>query len=446
MTRLRDVLALVAVVGGATVPERAGGQAPAAATFPDSARTTSYDAGGIRVLHRLSANNDIVVANLYLLGGVRQITAENAGIEPLLLEATERGTRSYSKERLRRAMARLGTSIVTGVETDWTSFGIRATTETLDSTWAVFASRVMQPTLDSAEFELVRTQFVAAVRQRKDSPDAILEFLADSFAFAGHPYALSSAGTEQSIARITLSDVKRYHAEQFVKSRMLLVVVGNVPRERIERLVTQTLGKLPAGSYTWTLPDTLPHGKSTALVVPRALPTNYILGRYAGPAAGTKDYYALRIATAVLSGQLFGEVRSRRNLTYAVDAPFIERAIASGGLYVTTVSPEVTLDVMRQQVNGLKSGYLDEEGLERLVAQFTTQYFLENESNAEQADLLARSYLFRGDYTAADRFAEDLRAVRPEDIRRAAQRYMKDLRFVYIGDPKRAPTREMERY
>jgi zinc protease len=155
---------------------------------------------------------------------------------------------------------------------------------------------------------------------------------------------------------------------------------------------------------------------------------------------------ALRIATAVLSGQLFSEIRSRRNLTYAVDAPFIEHAVGAGGLYVTTVSPDVTLDVMRQQLNGLKSGYLDEASLERLVAQFSTQYFLDNESNANQANALARAYLFQGDITVVDRFAQELRSVTPEDVRRVAQRYMRDFRFVFIGDPRRAPTRQMERF
>ena len=83
--------------------------------------------------------------------------------------------------------------------------------------------------------------------------------------------------------------------------------------------------------------------KASVHAVSRPLPTNYILGRYPGPRAGTEDYYALRIATAVLSGQLFGEIRSRRNLTYAVDAPFIDRGVSGGGLYVTTSQPGLTV-------------------------------------------------------------------------------------------------------
>lgn len=440
---LAAVAALVAVSLPATGQgRRGGGAAPEAA----DTGTVAYDVGGVRVIHRRLGTGDIVVANLYLMGGLRQVTAANAGIELLLLEASERGTRTYSRDRLRRSMAQLGTGITTHVGADWSSIGLRATRSTLDSTWAILASRVVEPVLDSTEMELIRRQLLAGVRQREDSPDAQVEFAADTFAFSGHPYALPAAGTEASLAGISLSDLRRYHAAQVVKSRMLLVVVGDVTRARIERMVRVSLGSLPAGTYRWTLPDTLPRSRSAVATISKPLPTNYILGLYPGPRADSPDYHALRIATAILSGQLFSEVRSRRNLTYAVDAPFIERAVAAGGLYVTTTNPELTLEVMRRELDELKNGTVDPRGLERLILQFITQYFLDNESGAQQADFLARAELYYGDFRKADRFVDELRAITPADIQRAAVRYMRDVRFVFVGDPRQAPARIMERF
>ena len=407
--------------------------------------TTSYEVGGIRVIHRLTPANDIVAANVYLLGGVRQITDDNAGIEPLLLEASDRGTRDYPNDRVRSVLSRLGSTIVVDPETDWTMFGLRATREGFDSTWSVMASRLMSPTLDSSQLTLVREQLEGAVRQRADNPDALVSFIADSFAFSGHPYARSTLGTEKSIARLKAADLKRYHSEQIVKSRMVVVVVGNVPRTRIERLITRTLAKLPAGSYRWTLPDTLPTRSTGGFALEsRSLPTNYLLGYYLGPPSGSKDYQALRVASAVLSGQLFAEIRSRRNLTYAVDAPFVDRAISSGGLYVTTVSPDTTLALMRQQVMALQQGTIDREALERLVQQFITEYFLNNETNAEQANFLLRAQLYRGDFRVADLFVDELREVTPEDVQRVARQYMRNIRFAYVGDSQRLSARALK--
>lgn len=422
------------IVAQAVVPAPPPREAPSRVAADTT--TTSYVVSGLRVIQRRVTANDVVAANLYLLGGTRQLTAASQGVEALLFELSERGTRKYPKNLLRRRMARLGSAIVAEPGRDWTMYGLRATTGGLDSTWAIFADRLMHPTLDSAEFELVRAQYLSGVRQRSDNPDALLHRLADSLAYAGHPYALDPIGSVESISRLRVTDLRRYLTTQIVTSRMLLVVVGNVDRAHIERLVRATIGRLPAGTYKWTLPVApQPIPATTLTTVERELPTNYILGYYQGPPASSPDYQALRVAAAALSGRLYGEIRTRRNLTYAVEAPFVERALATGGLYVTTVSPDTTLKLMRQEVVDLQTDLLPEAGLERLVQQFITEYFLDNETNAAQADFLARAQLFRGDYRTSERFVEELRAVTPEDVRRVARRYMTNLRFAYVGDP-----------
>ncbi|MGK2963276.1 MAG: M16 family metallopeptidase [Gemmatimonadaceae bacterium] len=398
--------------------------------------TTSFDVAGIRVILRQSDANNVVAANLYLLGGSRQITAANAGIEPLLLEASNRGTTKYPRATLRRKMSLLGSEITTSPADDWTMFGIRTSREVFDSTWAIFADRVMHPTLDPADVSLIKSQFIAGIRQRRDSPDALAEFLADSIAFSGHPYGVPVVGTEASISSIDAKALRDYHANQFVKSRMLLVVVGNVDRPHIERLVNSTLAALPQGSYTWTLPERVPEGEPAVVIEQRDLPTNYILGYFSGPLASSEDYHALRIATSVLTGRMFAEIRTRQNLTYDVHSPFLDKAATAGGLSVSTVAPDTTLKLMRSAIRELQEGLLDPSGLERLERQFLTEYFLDNETNDAQANFLARAQLYRGDYRVAERFVEELRSVTPEAVRRVARRYMKGIRFAYVGNPR----------
>ena len=77
--------------------------------------TSSYDVGGVKVVQRRSAANDVVAVNLYLLGGTRQVTPQTAGIEPLLLAASEHGTRGYSKAVLREMMSRVASTSPPGV-------------------------------------------------------------------------------------------------------------------------------------------------------------------------------------------------------------------------------------------------------------------------------------------------------------------------------------------
>ncbi len=423
---------------------------PAAARLTASANTdtltTSFDVDGVSVILRRVTANSVVAANVYLLGGVRQLTPETQGIELLLLEATEQGTARYPREELRQKMARLGSAIGVSPGVDWSTISLRSTVANFDSSWAILADRLVAPRLDSSGVERVRSQILSAVKQRTESPDALLEYLADSSAFAGHPYALSPVGTEASISSITRAQLTQYKAEQIVRSRLRVVIVGNVTRERVERLVRSTLSTLPAGDYTWALPEPPAARVSGASFVNRRLPTNYLQGYFVGPLATSPDYAALRLACAVLSGRLFSEVREKYNLTYAVDAPFRERAFAVGGLYVTTTQPDAVLNIMQREMRALQQGTISEEGLDRLVQQFIVNYFLDNETNADQADLLARASLYQGDYRAAANFVDDLRAVTPEDIRQAAVRYFRNVRWAFIGDALRVDRRLFERF
>ena len=400
-----------------------------------TALTTSFDVSGVRVILRQNNANNVVAANLYLLGGARQVTEANAGIEPILFDVSERGTRRYPKNALRRAMSRLGSEIVVAPSADWTMFGIRSSAEVFDSTWAIFADRVTHPTLAKAEISVVKAQYLSGIRQRRDDPDALADLLADSITFVGHPYAVSVGGNEKSIQAIDSATLRAYQRTQFVTSRMLLVVVGNIDRAHIERLVSQSIGQLPPGRYAWIAPPRVPESPTAIVIARRQLPTNYILGYYSGPLAKGEDYQALRVATSVLTGRMFAEIRTRQNLTYDVHAPFVDRAATVGGLYVSTAWPDTTLKLMRAAIVDLQQGMLDPAGLKQLEEQFITEYFLDNETNAAQADFLARSQLYGGDYREADRFVDELKSITPQAVQRVARKYMKGFRFAYVGDP-----------
>ncbi|HLB07942.1 MAG TPA: insulinase family protein, partial [Gemmatimonadaceae bacterium] len=269
--RAATIAALGAAALGAARP--AAAQARASATADTS--TAVFDVGGVHVILRRNTANDVVAANLYLLGGTQQSTPKTAGTEPFLLWVSERGTKHYTRDALTSKMAALGSAIVVEPRDDWTMFGFRGTRDTFDSTWAILADRLMAPTLAPADVEFIRAQVVAGVRQRNDSPDDLVQTLADSLLFAGQPYARPATGDESSLSTITVADLQKYRATQMVTSRMLLVVVGNIERARLEKLILPTLGTLPHGTYKWTAPPDPVARPSDVMFVQRPLPTNY---------------------------------------------------------------------------------------------------------------------------------------------------------------------------
>ena len=415
------------------IPARAQNASPRPGARFDTS-TVAFDTGGVHVILRRNPANQVVAVNLYLLGGTQLTTPANSGIETFLLLLSERGTAKYSRDVLRKKIAALGSTIVTEPHDDWTMFGFRGLRATFDSTWAIWSDRLLQGTLDTADIEFVRAQILSAIRQRKDSPDGLVHLLADSARFVGTPYEQISTGTEGSVSHFTAASLREWRATKTITSRMLLVVVGNVDRAQVAKLVAQSFSKLPKGEYTWTPPTADPNASRPAVLVQQRLPTNYVLGYYIGPPASSSDVTAMRIATAVLGGNLFSEIRSRRNLTYDVDAPFEDRAITYGGLYVTTVYPDSTLEIMKREQEALKRVRVQPEQLEVVEQQFITDFYMKNETNAQQADQLARAQVYRGDYRYADRFVLDIHAVTPLAVQYVAQKYMRGFVWAYVGD------------
>jgi len=129
-----------------------------------------------------------------------------------------------------------------------------------------------------------------------------------------------------------------------------------------------------------------------------------------------------------------------------VDAPFEERAITSGGLYVTTVFPDSTLRIMKHEQEYLKRVVVDQAQLRVIEMQFITEFFLRNETNAEQANQLARAQVYRGDYRFADRFEEEIRAVTPTAVQYVAQKYMRGFVWAYVGDTTRVSRELLETF
>jgi zinc protease len=404
---------------------------------PVDSGTTDYVVGGVHVIQRRTSANDVVAVHLYFLGGTQQATATTAGIEPLALRAAEYGTDHYPARAWQRARAKTGSVFQIEPTSDWTLVSFRGVAEQFDSTWALLADCILHPTLDSATVAVARQHMILTARARDISPDGALDLLADSVAFTGHPYGLEPSGTEASLAAISPAMLERYAREQYVTSRLLLVVVGNIPRAAIEAAVARTLGTLPAGTYTWHPPDPVaPRNAPSLTVVQRTTATNYLLGYFQGPPITSREYHAFELATYLLGARLSNAIRQERSLSYAAGAPFLGRALASGGIYVTTLYPAEVFPIVRAELDSVRSTEISARGFEYFVRQFETRQLVARGASDAQAAALGEAQIYGGDYRTAN-VTTPFRDVSPYKLMLAANKYMRNTQFVYLGDASR---------
>jgi len=396
---------------------------------------SKFEVSGIPVILKPVTANDVIAVRLYIRGGSSNLTPSNAGIESFMLEAATHGTAKYSKDAFNERLTETGTSISSDAGYDYSSMALQAVRQHWTEAWDLFTEAALKPAFPASEVELVRAQLVDNLKRIPDDPDSYLSYLADSSLYAGHAYAVLPGGTPVSIAAISRDALASWHKQRLTRENLLLVVVGNVSRADLTRKIESTFGKLPATGGSALHASRLAAVTPDVMVVKRELPTNYITGYFAAPPPSDPDYAALRVATDILSDRLFEEVRTKRNLTYAVGAGLSNRAANRGSLYVTAVEPDTTLKVIFAQVRRLQREPIPQSTLSENVNTFLTEFWIEQQTNMGQARTLGLFELLGGGYQNLDRFVDAVRRVTPADVERVSTRYMQHARFAVIGDP-----------
>ena len=396
---------------------------------------TKFDVAGIPVVFKPVRANDVVAVRLYLRGGSGNLTAANAGIENFMLETSTHGTTKYNKDAFNEKMVETGTSITSEAGYDYSTLALQGVRQHWNEAWDLFTQAALHPTFPASEVELVRGQLVDELKRIPDDPDTYLTYLADSSLYAGHAYGVRPGGTATSVGAISRDALAAWHRQRFTKENLLIVVVGNVTREDLVAKIRSSFGQLPARGGSAVRAAALRSITPDVLVVKRELPTNYISGYFSAPPPNSPDYPALRVATDILSDRLFEEVRTKRNLTYAVGAGLSNRAANRGSLYVTAVDPDTTLRVIFNEVRRLQREPLPPTTLAENVNTFLTEFWISQQSNMGQAQQLGLFELLGGGYQNLDRFVDAVKRVTPADVQRVATRYMQHARFAVIGDP-----------
>lgn len=396
---------------------------------------TEFEVNGLQVLVKTRTSSQTVVAGMFLRGGVRNVTAANAGIEPLMLDAASEASAGFPRERMRRELARTGASISHGATRDYSALTLATPQRHFDTAWTMFADVLLRPTFAAADFDRIKARRMAALASAGDTPDAAIGDLQALAAFANHPYANDPDGTPATVSALTVDHIRQYHRQAIVTSHLLLIVVGNVTIEDVRKKILGAFGTMPRGAYVGTPMPQLRFTAPSVTVTERSLPTNYISGLFSGPPPGSPDYYAMRVATNILRDWVFEEVRTRRNLSYAPDAFLNNHAANAGGLYVTAVDANQTVRVMLGEIARLQTANVP-VGMIRATGQgMLTTSFLEQETNSAQAGWLALHELIGGGWRQAGQMIERVRSVTPGDIRRVANTYMTNLQFVVLGNP-----------
>jgi len=407
-------------------------QAPAPAP---SSLISEFDVNGMKVLIKRRPGTPTVAAGLFIRGGVRHTTADNAGIENFALSASTEGSKAYPRQKLRKETSRAGTVIGAGANYDFSAVSLASTKTNFDSAWQIFIDVALNPAFAAPDVERVREGILTALRSESDTPEGSLESAYKKTVYAGHPYANGPEGTIANISKFKVADVAAYHKNLMQTSRLLLVIVGDVEPTALQKRVTASFAGVPRGDYKESALPAIGFIKSSVDVTSKPLQTDYVKGTFAAPSIRDPEYYAMRAAITILQTRVFQEVRVKRNLSYAPDATLDERSANTASISVSSVNPNESVSIMLGEIQKLRENRLDEDAIGEMSSYFLTTHYLKLETNAAQVADLAQYELIGGGWRNSLEFLDRIRKVKPAEVQAVANKYMKNLRFVVVGNP-----------
>src|SRR5882672_1856091 len=92
-----------------------------------AALVSEFEVNGLKVLVKRREGSLTVAAGLFIKGGSRNITAENAGIEALMLASATEASSNFPRQRMRSESSRMGTVVSYDVTYDFSVLALRAT-------------------------------------------------------------------------------------------------------------------------------------------------------------------------------------------------------------------------------------------------------------------------------------------------------------------------------
>ncbi len=277
---------------------------------------------GILIHLNESTQSSLIGMSVLVSGGTRYEKESERGTFRLITDMLKRGTKTRSKQDIRKAISLLGDSYDVFVGTEY--WGINATvpSEALPSLIELTKDLLFNPLFDERDLAKAKNIAIQTINTLEDSPyNSMIDFYQSVF----YPdlYATSKMRIE-NIQNMELQTLMQIHQDFFTPKNMVIALTGNFDSHYAFQLLTDTFGQLPMqdksipGYSTEQGQGSMPRHREKVGGLTQA--GIFIGTRLTG--FDRKDETVIKVVNAVLvnsvGGRLFKAVREEKGLVYDI--------------------------------------------------------------------------------------------------------------------------------
>ena len=351
-------------------------------------------------------------------------SARDAGISGLAVLTNgllTEGAAGKTAKQIAESFESVGAQIEYEAARDMALVGVRSLTESRYLSAAIEGLKqvLTQPDFPQNAFQRELNRMKVAVKARQQSPSALAAEAFNKAVFADHPYASPTAGTAESLEKLTLADVIKFYKQYYVASNATIVLVGNVERWQAEEIVKAVVSNLPAGEKASALPEVKPLTEAKTIVIDYPSAQTHIFVGQPGMKRGDKDYYSLYVANHPFGGSGFSSrlvevIREERGLAYSVYSyfsPLRETGVFAMGMQTKTEQTEQALTLLNQQLKKYIEEGPEEDELAASLSNITGGFPLKIDSNGKLLEYIAMIGFYDLPIDVLDHFIDNINSV-----------------------------------
>jgi zinc protease len=413
--------------------------------FPNITRKTLPN--GLKVLIAENHNAPIVAARTLVRSGADHDNAQHAGLASLVADLLDEGAGTRDTIRLAEDIGLLGGALGTGADWDASYISVDVLSRNAEPSVAILSDVSSRATLPADGFDRVRSERLTEILQQRDEPSAIAGKRFSSLLYGEGAYGNSVVGNADSVARITLDDIRRFYQQHFVPNNSSVVIAGDVTSSEGLAIVGRTFGSWKRGSEPprpTVTPRSIESSRIYIIDRPQAVQSEIRIGHIGVPRS-CEDYFPLSVMNALLGGVFNSRInlnlREKHGYTYGARSAFAFRRQAGPFVVAAPVRNEVTRESVQEvlaELKRIRTGDVEKQELDDTKNYLMGVFPATVQSSSDIASRLVDMELYGLPEDYFDRYRENIAAVDREEIERVAKKYIDPDRalIVIVGSVK----------
>ena len=413
--------------------------------FPHITRTTLPN--GLRVLIAENHNAPLLSLRALVRSGADHDVVSSAGLASITADLLDEGAGSRDAIQIAEDVGLLGGALGTGADWDASYISLDVLSRNAEPSLAIFADVTARATLPADGLERVRAERLNEILQQRNEPSAIAGKRFANLLYGTGAYGNSVSGNADSVARITLDDVRRFYAMHYLPNNGSVVVSGDIDPANAIELVTRTLSDWARGAEPpkpVVVPRPIEGSRIYVVDRPQAVQSEIRVGHLGVPRS-CEDYFALSVMNAIFGGVFNSRInlnlRERHGYTYGARSQFAFRKQAGPFVVAAPVRNEVTRESVAEMLGELRrirTGDLEDRELEDTKSYLMGVFPATVQTASDIASRLVDMELYGLPEDYFDRYRENIAAVTKDDVTRVANKYLDPDRvlIVIVGNAK----------